>query len=331
MIRWPQEDAVYKVVAAWSAPKPEDVPAFEKHYLDIHAPLASAVPELRRIVLTRTTAGLEGAAPAFHRIAEMCFDSEEALARSSHSQEWKSLREDAGVMIGKFNVKLDVGMGWEKATSGGGGFDLDGVDRLLSTTRAVRKRLDLTRAVPKETLLECIALSQQAPTGSNRQGWRWMVVTDPSKRKRLAEIYKAGGGEYLAQARAATPSGDQQTARVYDSALWLVDHLHEVPVHVIPCIQGRIPPETPDGMKAGFFGSIYPAVWSFQLALRSRGLGSVLTTLHLNKESDAAELLGIPKDVTQVGLLPVAYTKGMDFKPATRPAPETITHFDRWA
>jgi uncharacterized protein (TIGR02118 family) len=322
---------MYKVVAAWSHPKAKDVEAFEKHYLGTHVPLASAVPELRRIVLTRTDAGLEGGAPVFHRIAEMCFESEEALARSSHSPQWKSLREDAGVMIGKFDVKLDVGIGWEDATSLGGGFELDQVDRLLSTTRAVRKRLDLAKPVPKQVVLECIALSQQAPTGSNRQGWRWLVVTDAKKRKALAEIYKRGGAQYLEQALKATPPGDAQTRRVYDSALWLVDHLHEVPVHVIPCALGRVTDAQPLGMRAGFYGSIYPAVWSFQLALRSRGLGSVLTTLHMNREEEAAELLGIPKDVTQVGLLPVAYTKGMDFKPADRPAPDSITHFERWS
>ena len=321
---------MFKVIAAWSHPKPGDVEAFEKHYLGTHAPLAGRVPELRRIVLNRTSVGLEGAAPAFHRIAEMAFDDPQALERSAHSPQWKALREDAGVMIGKFGVKLDVGIGWEDGTSFGGGFDLEGVDRLLSTTRAVRKRLDLARPVPRELILECIGLSQQAPTGSNRQAWRWLVVTDAAKRKELAEIYKRGGAEYLGQALKATPPGDAQTRRVYESALWLVDHLHEVPVHVIPCALGRVNDSQPLGMRAGFYGSIYPAVWSFQLALRSRGLGSVLTTLHMNREEEAAALLGIPKDVTQVGLLPVAFTKGLDFKPASRPSPESITHFERW-
>src|SRR5262245_14562198 len=322
---------MFKVIAAWSHPKPEDVDAFEKHYLNTHVPLANAVPELRRIVLTRTGVGLEGAQPAFHRIAEMAFDDPDALERSAHSAKWKALREDAGVMIGKFGVKLDVGIGWEHATSTGSGFDLANVDRLLGTTRAVRKRLDLARPVPRELILECIGLSQQAPTGSNRQGWRWLVVTDAAKRKELSEIYKRGGAEYLSQALKATPPGDAQTKRVYESALWLVDHLHEVPVHVIPCALGRVNASLPPGMRAGFYGSIYPAVWSFQLALRSRGLGSVLTTLHMNREEEAAALLGIPKEVTQVGLLPVAFTKGMDFKPAARQGPESITHFDRWS
>jgi nitroreductase len=126
------------------------------------------------------------------------------------------------------------------------------------------------------------------------------------------------------------PEGQAQTKRVYASALWLVDHLAEVPVHVIPCLARRLPDGAPAGMQAGFYGSIFPAVWSFQLALRSRGLGSVLTTLHLGREREAAELLGIPAGVTQVGLLPVAYTTTTAFKPAQRPPAESIAHFDHW-
>lgn len=210
-------------------------------------------------------------------------------------------------------------------------FDTTVTDKLLSTTRAVRKRLDLTRDVPREVILDCIRLSQQAPTGSNSQGWRWMVVTDPDKRRALAEMYSNAGADYLASGRdQAAASGSDQTARVLDSAVYLTEHLHEVPVHVIPCLKGRLPAGTPSGMVAGFYGSIFPAVWSFQLALRSRGLGSCLTTLHLGAEAEAAKLLGIPDDVTQCGLLPVAYTVGDEFKPVTRRPPEHITHFDTW-
>jgi nitroreductase len=213
-----------------------------------------------------------------------------------------------------------------------GPFPLDVTDKLLSTTRAVRKRLDLSRPVEREVLLECIALSQQAPTGSNMQGWRWVVVTDADKRAELARLYKQGADQYLEGARAAIDPDDAQSARVYDSAFWLVDHLHEVPVHVIPCIEARLPADGfANVMGASVYGSIFPAVWSFQLALRSRGLGSALTTLHLFHEAEVAKLLGIPDSMSQVGLLPVAYTKGTDFKVAARPAPETITHFDSWA
>ena len=209
-------------------------------------------------------------------------------------------------------------------------FDLSVTDKLLSTTRAVRKRLDLERPVPREVILECIALSQQAPTGSNSQTWRWLVVTDPEKKKAIADIYKEGGSSYLEMARANLEKSDAQTQRVYDSAFWLMDHLHEVPVHVIPCVVGRPPEGAPNIMAASVYGSIFTAVWSFQLALRSRGLGSTLTTLHLFKEDEVAKLLGIPEGVAQVALLPVGYTKGTDFKVASRPAPETITSFDTW-
>jgi len=208
-------------------------------------------------------------------------------------------------------------------------FDLAETDRLLSTTRAVRRRLDLHRPVERDVILDCIRLSQQAPTASNTQKWRWMVVMDEKKRAGIAEIY-GRGKQFLSQARADIDAGDAQTHRVYDSAEWLLDHLHEVPCLVIPCIEGRLPAGSPNGMAAAVYGSIFPAMWSFQLALRSRGLGSALTTIHLFFEEEVAKLLEIPEDVMQVALLPVGYTKGTDFKVARRPSPETITSFDAW-
>lgn len=201
------------------------------------------------------------------------------------------------------------------------------MDELLSTTRAVRKRLDLTRPVPRDVILECLQLASQAPTATNNQDWRWVVVTDPQKRAAIAEIYNSVGADYLAHKAQSTD--DPQTRRVYESASALTSILAEVPVHVIPCIDKRL-----DGMPlmaaAAAWGSILPAAWSFLLALRSRGLGSVWTTLHLGKEREVAELLGIPDTVTQVALFPVAYTIGTDFKPATRPPVETITSWNTW-
>ena len=210
-------------------------------------------------------------------------------------------------------------------------FDLETTDRLLSTTRAVRKRLDLSRPVSPQVVLDCIRLAQQAPTGSNMQGWRWMIVTDEDKRRALADMYRKAGADYLrAGQKQAEQSGNRQTARVLGSANHLVEHLHEVPVHVIPCLKGRLPDGAASSMAAGYFGSIFPSIWSFQLALRSRGLGTVLTTLHLAFADEAAELLGIPVDVTQCALLPVAHTVGDDFKPATRRPPEHITYWNSW-
>ena len=211
-------------------------------------------------------------------------------------------------------------------------FDLAVTDALLSTTRAVRKRLDLERAVPRDVILECLELTLQAPTGSNRQGWQWIVVTDAAKRRALADIYRAGARSYLDDAYAkAVADGAAQDARVYDSARYLAERLQDVPVHVIPCIDvAHLPANPPRHVWAGLMGSIMPAVWSFQLALRARGLGSVLTTLHLNREAEAAALLGIPDGMMQVGLLPVGYTLGTDFKPAKRPPVETVTHWEGW-
>ena len=207
-------------------------------------------------------------------------------------------------------------------------FDIAMTDALLSTTRAVRKRLDLQRPVPRDLINECLELAVQAPTGSNSQTWRWLVVDDADKRRALADLYRRGAREYLAGAADQAPAG--QTKRVFESALYLMDHLQEVPVHVIPCVEGRPPQDSPMVMLGSLFGSIFPAVWSFQLALRARGLGSTLTTLHLMHEQEAAELLGVPEDVMQVALLPVAYTLGTDFKPAARPPVAKITHWNQW-
>jgi nitroreductase len=210
-------------------------------------------------------------------------------------------------------------------------FDLEQTDALLATTRAVRKRLDLERPVPREVILECLRLAVQAPTGSNQQGWRFVVVEDADRREKIAGYYAQAAGDYITKARDEIAArGEMQTARVYDSAAWLIDHLARVPVFVIPCIEGRPPADAANVMLASHYGSIFPAVWSFQLALRARGLGSVLTTLHLVHEREVAELLGIPDDIMQVALLPVAYTRGTDFKRAERPPVETITHWDRW-
>lgn len=210
-------------------------------------------------------------------------------------------------------------------------FDLAMTDELLATTRAVRKRLDLDRKVPREVIMECLELAVQAPTGSNSQGWRWVIVEDAKKKQALADLYRKGGEAYLATAsEQAKQAGNVQTARVYDSAMYLIDVLHKVPLHVIPCLEGRPQAGTPATLLAGYYGSIFPAVWSFQLAARSRGLGTVLTTLHLLYEKEAAAILGIPEHVQQVALLPVAYTKGTDFKRAARPPVANITHWNTW-
>ena len=200
-------------------------------------------------------------------------------------------------------------------------------DHLLTTTRAVRKRLDLDRPVDPSVVLECLRIAVQAPTASNAQTWRWMVVTDPGKRAELARLYREGGEGYL---RAAAESElHPQTRRVYDSAVYLTGILDRVPVHVIPCLLGRAD-NAPNLMSAAMYASIIPAAWSFMLALRSRGLGSAWTTLHLFKEQEAADLLGIPADVTQVALIPVAHATGTDFKPAQRGPVEEITYWDSW-
>jgi nitroreductase len=205
--------------------------------------------------------------------------------------------------------------------------DIASVDELLTTTRSVRKRLDLTRPVSRDVILECLQLAMQAPTASNAQDWRWLVITDADKRAAIAEIYRSIGRHYLPGLAAAET--DPQTQRVLSSAISLTDTLADVPVHVIPCLHKRFDGNDPV-VASSAWASIIPAGWSFMLALRSRGLGTVWTTMHLAREREVAELLGIPDTVTQAALFPVAYTIGTDFRPASRPSAETITFWDSW-
>ncbi|WP_445169059.1 nitroreductase family protein [Mycolicibacterium sp. Dal123E01] len=207
------------------------------------------------------------------------------------------------------------------------------VDELLTSTRSVRKRLDFDRPVPREVLMECLELALQAPTGSNAQGWQFMFVTDPDKKKALADIYRANATPYLDLPKPVRGDmRDGQMDAVMDSAKYLNVNLEKAPVFLIPCLEGR-PDGAPAGMQASYWGSLIPAVWSFMLALRSRGLGSAYTTLHLigDGEKQAAEILGIPfEQYAQGGLWPIAYTQGTEFKPAKRLPAEQLTHWDTW-
>jgi nitroreductase len=202
-------------------------------------------------------------------------------------------------------------------------------DDLLATTRSVRRRLDLTRPVEREALEDCLRLAQQAPTASYAQNWHFVVVTDPERRAALGELWRSVAGPYL-ERRAAAAAADERVARISDAVRYLAEHLHQVPVHVIPCVEGRTD-HAPVVAQASRWGSIIPAAWSFMLAARARGLGTVWTTFHLRHEREAAELLGIPFDqVMQAALIPVAYTVGTDFRPAIRAPLETMAHWDRW-
>lgn len=209
------------------------------------------------------------------------------------------------------------------------------LDEVLTTTRSVRKRLDFDKPVQREVLMECLELALQAPTGSNAQGWQWMFITDPVKKQAIADIYRTNAVPYLNQMKPDYGEGDVRGERmgfVSESAKYLAEHLQDVPVMLIPCLEGR-PEKAPLGVSASFWASLFPAAWSYCLALRSRGLGTCWTTLHLleDGERQAAEVLGIPYDqYSQGGLFPIAYTKGTDFKPAKRLPAEQLAHWDSW-
>jgi len=216
-------------------------------------------------------------------------------------------------------------------------------DDLLTTTRSVRRRLDLGREVPLALLRECVEIALQAPSGGNSQGAHFVIVTDAEKRAAIAELYrrawagyrKAPGSVYDRQAKEAPGARKEQMRRVAESADYLVDNLHRVPVHVIPCIEARLG-TTPPGPFANVamsstYGSILPAAWSFMLAARVRGLGCAWTTAHLGFEKEAAVVVGIPYErVSQVGLLPTAWYTGKSFTPAARRPLDEVLHVDGW-
>jgi len=205
-------------------------------------------------------------------------------------------------------------------------FDLEQTDQLLSTTRAVRRRLDLDRNVPDDLLLRCIELAEQAPTGGDITSRRWLVVRDPEIKKKLADLYREAGGNRIVERAERHRGTGHPKQGVLDSAAHLAENLERVPVLVLATVWG-----VHDGSgRPGLFDSVIQAAWSFCLALRSRGLGSAWTTLHLGKAKECAEILGIPDDVTQVVLLPVAWTIGTEFKPASRRPASEIVWFDRW-
>ena len=208
------------------------------------------------------------------------------------------------------------------------GFDLEQTDRLLKTTKQVRKRLDLTRAVPYEELLECIDVASHAPMGGNLERNRWMIIDDADTKAKISEYFGAAGRPYLAMNSSAP--ADDRTGKVIDSATFLVDHLHEVPALVLAMRLDRVPEGSSTGAYAGYWGSVLPGVWSFQLAARSRGIGSAWTTFHLEHEAEVAELLGIPSSVTQVCLLAVGYYTGDSFTPAPRRPASEVTYLNRW-
>lgn len=220
--------------------------------------------------------------------------------------------------------------------------DLASVDHVLTTTRAVRKRLDLTRPVEREVIERCLEIAIQAPTALYGETWHFVVVTDPTQRAAVAEIYRrAGAGiragtvsldSYLSGLRATSPEDKRFTPqqKMFSGGVELMKHLPEVPVLILACAEGRVENAGP-GAQASLYGSIFPAVWSLLLAFRARGIGSVLTTLHIGPfEREMARVLELPAHVTQAALVAAGCFTGSDFKPAKRAPVRSCIHWDRW-
>jgi nitroreductase len=203
-------------------------------------------------------------------------------------------------------------------------------DELLTTTRTVRKRLDLGRPVPRAVVEECLRIAFQAPNGSNQQDYGWVVVDDPTTKARMAELYRAGMADHQLRDKAGEALVPQSNPRISESVRYLAERMEQVPVLLVPTF-GRRYGDATTFQQASLWGSVLPAVWNFMLALRGRGLGSAWTTIHLYREQEMAELLGIPyPDQRQAGLFPVAYTIGTDFKPADREKSEQRIYWNRW-
>lgn len=211
-------------------------------------------------------------------------------------------------------------------------------DELLTTTRAVRKRLDFDREVPRELLVECVRAAMQSPSGSNNPTMQFLIVTDRAKIAAIGELYAQAWGIYssldgvfIGSIRKEGEAEQAQQDRSTDSAAYLAGRMGEVPVMVIACHNAGRLDGAPGSMSAAVAGNVLPAMWSFMLKARTLGLGTAWTTLHLFMEQQVAEICGIPYDsVQQMVLTPVAFTKGTEFKPALRPDPETIIHWDTW-
>lgn len=204
--------------------------------------------------------------------------------------------------------------------------DADAVDYALTTTRAVRLRLDLERPVDDDIIYDCIDVAEQAPTGGNQGSRRWVIVRDPDVKAKLAELYLASGGEWMIGTRDRLAGSGHPNEKVMASAAHLAEHLAEVPAIVIPTIIGR----HDNSGRPGLFDSVIQSVWSFCVALRARGLGTAWTTAILAQHEDLASLLGVPDGNTQIAMIPVAWTKGTDFKPAPRYPAREIAFLDRY-
>ncbi|KRA24690.1 hypothetical protein ASD65_09885 [Microbacterium sp. Root61] len=198
----------------------------------------------------------------------------------------------------------------------------------LTTTRAVRRRLDAGRPVPRAVVEQCIEIAAQAPSGGNRQRLRWVILEDPDVRRDVVEAFREPAIARFREVLAGAT--DPGARRAYQGGIELLERMETIPVLALPCMTGGRAEPLSYPAAAGFYGSAIPAVWSFQLALRTFGLGSTYTTVHLGHEREVAEILGIPENVRQIALLPVAYTLGEDFRPARRlPVAQTMS-YDSW-
>lgn len=193
----------------------------------------------------------------------------------------------------------------------------------MSTQRAIRRlRSD---PVDDDVVLRCIELATRAPTGSNRQGWEFVVVRDPEVKHQLARLNRQAWSVY----RRLGGRRSESMSKIVDAVQWQADHFEEVPVVVVPCLHGRAPVFGAPVVAASYYGSIFPAVQNLLLAARAAGLGATLTTLPLWSVTLARRTLGLPGSISPVAVVPMGWPQG-NYGPTTRRPVEEVVHLNRY-
>ena len=195
--------------------------------------------------------------------------------------------------------------------------------------RAMRK-LD-TKAVPEEDLIKLVDAANQAPSGSNMQAGRWLIVRDPEVKRGLAALNRAGVEAYIGPMvdnPGSLPHQDQdKRLRMMNSVLWQMENMHTLPALIIACMDFGVKVDAEMIARGG--GSIWPGIQNLLLAARALGLGAAPTTLALQDQEAVANVLGLPETMAAFCLIPVGYPLGK-FGPVTRKPLSEIMKFDQW-
>ena len=196
----------------------------------------------------------------------------------------------------------------------------------MTTQRAVRRVKP--EPVDDDVLKKILGLAIKAPTGSNAQNWEWIVVRDPKVKAKLAKQYRSAWSLY-GRAGRRVKRDEPKTLRIMDAVQWQVDNFEDIPVMIVACLKEGWIPKFPWIYRSSRYGSIYPAVQNLLLAARAEGLGAALTTLPLWNRIAAYRILGLPRSVEPIAVIPLGWPIGR-YGPTTRRPVEEVTSIDRF-